>query len=147
MKDFVPWVAPISSLPPASEEEEEEDEMADLVHNFGAWKRKRGATFKQATDATPEVIGEVDQHPIGEGSDGQTIIVVDSPEMGFHGQSTFEAAPLADLGEFPRTHGEVREGIPLEHITSRPDETTSFRSGRSRLLLPDRLLLYSYLPS
>ena len=34
MEDFVPWVAPISSLPPASEEEEEEDEMADLVHNF-----------------------------------------------------------------------------------------------------------------
>ena len=35
---FVPWVSPISSHPPASEEEEDEDEMADLVHNFGARK-------------------------------------------------------------------------------------------------------------
>ena len=62
MEDFVPWVAPISSLPPASEEEEEEDEMDDLIHNFGVWKHKRGASFKRATDAIPEVIGEVDQH-------------------------------------------------------------------------------------
>ena len=53
MEDFVPWVAPISSRPTASEEEEEEDEMADLVHNFRAWKRKRGASFKKATDIAP----------------------------------------------------------------------------------------------
>ena len=44
--------------------------MADLVHNFDARKRKRGANFKRATDATPEVVGEVDQHLTGEGSDG-----------------------------------------------------------------------------
>ena len=36
VEDFIPWVAPISSLPPASEEEEEEDKMDDLVHNFSA---------------------------------------------------------------------------------------------------------------
>ena len=36
VEDFVPWVSPISSLPPARKEEEEEDEMANLVHNFGA---------------------------------------------------------------------------------------------------------------
>ena len=104
MEDFVPWVTPISSLPPASEEEEdeeEEDEMADLVHNFRARKRKRGASFKRATEVTLEVVGEVDQHPIGDGLDGQAIVIVDSPEMGFHGQSAFEAAPPADLGEVP----------------------------------------------
>ena len=67
VEDFIPWVALISSRPPASQEEEEEDEMADLVHNFGARKRKRGASFKRVTDATPEMVGEVDQHPIGEG--------------------------------------------------------------------------------
>ena len=71
MEDFIPWVAPISSLPPASEEEEEEDEMADLVHNFGARKRKWGASFKRAMDASPEVVGEADQHPTGEGSMGR----------------------------------------------------------------------------
>ena len=32
----------------------EEDEMVDLVHNFGARKRKRGASFKRTTGTTPE---------------------------------------------------------------------------------------------
>ena len=70
VEDFVPWVASILSLPfpPASEEEEEEDEMADLIHNFGARKRKRGSSFKRATDATPEVVSEADQHLTGGGS-------------------------------------------------------------------------------
>ena len=53
VEDFVSWVSPISSCPPAREEEEEDEEMADLVHNFGARKHKRGASFKRATGATP----------------------------------------------------------------------------------------------
>ena len=61
VEDFVPWVSLISSHPPAREEEEEEDEMDDLVHNFGAQKCKRGASFKRAADATLEVIGEASQ--------------------------------------------------------------------------------------
>ena len=40
VEDFIPWVAPISSLLPSSEEEEEEDEMADLIYNFGTRKHK-----------------------------------------------------------------------------------------------------------
>ena len=70
VEDFVPWVAPISSLPfpPTSEKEEEEDEMVDLIHNFGARKRKQGSSFKRATDATLEVVSEADQHLTGGGS-------------------------------------------------------------------------------
>ena len=146
MKDFVPWVAPKSSLPPASEEEEEEDEMVDLVHNFGARKRKRGASCKRETNATPEVVCEVDHHPTGEGSDGQAIVVVDSLEMGFHGQSASETAPTVDLEEVPRTHEDIRIGIPSNQISSLLDKATSSRSGRNRSLIPDLLLLYSYIP-
>ena len=120
--------------------------MADLVHNFGARKSKRGASFKRATDATPEVVGEVDQHLIGKGSDRQAMVVVDSLEMGFHGQSVPKTAPTTDLGEVHGTHEEVWEGIPLEQITSRPNKATSSRTGLSRLLLPNRLLLNSYIP-
>ena len=69
VEDFVPWVSPISSRPPAREEEGDEEEMVDLVHNFGARKHKRGANFKQATGATPEVAGEESQQPSGESSD------------------------------------------------------------------------------
>ena len=38
VEDFIPWVSPISSRPPAREEEEDEEEMVDLVHKFGAQK-------------------------------------------------------------------------------------------------------------
>ena len=95
MEDFVPWAAPISTRPLDSEEEkeEEEDEMADLVHNFGTQKLKRCANFKQATDATLEVVGEVDQHPTGEGSNGQAIVVVDLPEMVFMANRLLRPCP------------------------------------------------------
>ena len=61
--------------------------MVDLVHNFGLWKHKQGASFKRATDVTPEVVGEAKQHPTGGGSEEQAIVVMDSPEKGFLGQS------------------------------------------------------------
>ena len=81
--------------------------MADLVHNFGARKRKRGTGFKRATDATLEVVGEADEHPTGEGLDGQAIVVMESPEMGFHGQSAPETVLSTDLGEVSLTHAKV----------------------------------------
>ena len=43
--------------------------MANIIHNFGARKHKRGANFKRATDATPKVVGEADQHSAGGGSE------------------------------------------------------------------------------
>ena len=145
VEDFVHWVAPISShLPPSptSEEEEEEDEMADLVHNFP----KRGASFKRVTDSTPEVVGEADQHLTSRGSKGQAIVVMDSSEMGFHGQSTLKTALSTDLGEVPLTYEEVRDGIPSKETTSRSCKATSSRSEGRTPLLSHLLLLNSYIP-
>ena len=81
--------------------------MADLVHNFGARKRKRGASFKRATDATLKVTGEVSQQPTGESSDVHTIVVSDSLKMGFHGHSTSETALSVDSEEASPTHAKV----------------------------------------
>ena len=120
--------------------------MTDLVHNFGAQKCKRGASFKWAADAIPKAVGEADQDPTGGGSKEQAIVVIDSPKMGFHGKSASESVPMTDSREVPRTHEEVREGIPSGQITSWPDKATSSQSGCSRSLLLDRLLLYSYIP-
>ena len=146
VEDFVPWVSPISSLPPAREEEEEEDEMDDLVHNFAAWKRKRGASFKQAAGVTTELAGEASQPPSGERLDVQVIVISGSPDMGFHGQSASEIAPLVDLGEVSPTPVEAREDNPPEQITNRTDRAKATWAGRSRPLLHDRLLLNSYIP-
>ena len=112
MEDFIPWVLLISSCPPTRDEEERKDETANLIHNFGAQKRKRGANFKRATGAIPEVTGEASHQPSNESSDVQAIVVSNSPEMGFHGQSTLEIALSVDLGEVSLTHAKVREDIP-----------------------------------
>ena len=120
--------------------------MADLIHNFGAQKCKRGASFMQVTDVTHEVVGKATEHPTSEGSNGQAIVIMDSPEMGFHGQSVSKTEPSSDLREVPLTHEEVREDISLEQTTSRPAKATSSRFGRSRPLLLNWLLLYSYIP-
>ena len=47
------------------------------------------------------------QQLIGESSDVQAIVVLDLPEMGFHGQSASETALLVDLGEVVPIHAEV----------------------------------------
>ena len=90
--------------------------MADLVHNFGTRKRKQGANFKRVTNATLKVVGEADQHLTGEGLDGQVIVIMDSPKMGFHGQSASETVLLEDVGEGSLTHAEVWEGIPPSRL-------------------------------
>ena len=146
MEDFVPWVSPISSSPSAREEDEYEEEMADLVHNFGARKRKRCANFKRTTGDTPEVADEASQQPSSESSDVQAIVVSNSLKMGFHGQSASETTLLMDLGEASPTHAEVQEDIPSEQIAGWSDKAKSTQTGCSRLLLPDRLFLNSYIP-
>ena len=120
--------------------------MADLVHNFDARKHKRGDIFKRVTDATPEVVDEASQQPTGEGSYVQVIVILDSLEMGFHGQSASETTLSTNLGEVSLSHLEVQEDIPSEQITSQPDKATSTRARCSRSLLLDWLLLNSYIP-
>ena len=53
---------------------------------------------------------------------------------------------MVDVGEVSPTHADVQADIPLEQIAGRSDKAKSTRDGRSRLLLPDRLLLNSYIP-
>ena len=91
-------------------------------------------------------MGEVDQHSTGGGSEEQAIVVMDSLEMGFHGQPAMEAPNSADLEEVPLTHEEARVDIPSEQTASRPAKAMSPWAGCSRPLLHDRLLLYSYIP-
>ena len=114
VEDFFPWVTPISSLPPVSEEEEQEDKMADPIHNFGARKRKQGASFKGAADVTAELADDAGQPASGEDLDMQAIVISGLPEMGFHGQLALETTLSVDSGEVTPAHAEVREDNPPE---------------------------------
>ena len=76
----------------------------------------------------------------------QAIVVSASPKMGIHGQSASETTLMVDLGEVSPTYAEVQEDILSEQIVGRSDKAKSTQAGRSRQLLPDRLLLNSYIP-
>ena len=91
-----------------------------MIHSDHARKRKRGASFNWTADVTPEVMGESDQHLDGGGSGEQVIVVMDSLEIGFHGQPAMETAHLSDLEEVPPSHEEARGNIPSEQTASRP---------------------------
>ena len=93
------------------------------------------------------MVGEVDHHPTDDGLNVQAIPVSDSPEMPFHGQSAPETALLMDLREVSPTHTGVQKDIPSKQVTSQPDKATSTRTGHSRPLLPDWLLVNSYIPA
>ena len=71
---------------------------------------------------------------------------MDLLEIGFHSQLASETTLSTDLGEVPLTHEKVWKCIPFEQITNQPDKPMSSRSGLSRPLLPDRILLNSYIP-
>ena len=82
-------------------------------------------------------------------SSSETAFLVDLGEVsstGFHGQSASELAPLVESGEVSPTPMEVREDIPLVQVVGRSDRVKFTLAGRSRSLLPDRLLLNSYIP-
>ena len=53
---------------------------------------------------------------------------------------------MGDFGEVSPTHVEVQEEIPSEQIAGWSDKAKSTQAGLSRSLLPDRLLLNSYIP-
>ena len=90
--------------------------------------------------------GEASQQPSSKSSDVQAIVISDTLEMGFHGQSASETALLMDSGEVSPTHAEVPEDIPSEQITGQSDKAKSTQAEHNRSLLPDRLLLNSYIP-
>ena len=52
-------------------------------------------------------MGEAEQYSAGGGSEEQAIVVMDSPEMSFHGQPAVETGPSANLEEVPLTHEEA----------------------------------------
>ena len=93
------------------------------------------------------MVGKATEHTTGEGLNGQAIVIMYSPEMGFHDQSSSKTVLFADLGEVSLSHTEVWEGIPSKQITSRPDKATSSWSRRIRSLLLDWVLLNSHIPA
>ena len=95
--------------------------MDDLVHNFASRKRKRGASFRQAVDATVEVASEASEPPSNGRSDLQEIVILGSPEMGFHSQPALENATMMESGDASPTPAAIQVVLHPEQTASQSD--------------------------
>ena len=129
------------------EEEEEEDEVFGLIQNFAARKRKRDASLEQDADVVPEVAGGSDQPCPDGGSEVQAIVISGSPEMGLNDQPTLRNVTLAKSREASPVPAAIQVVHHPEQAASQSDRAKYTRAGLKRSLLPDRMLVNSYLPS
>ena len=120
--------------------------MSDLIHNFAARKQKRDASLEKAADALPEVDGGSGQPRLTKGSEVQAIVILGSPEMGLNDQLALENITLAESREASPVPAAIQVVHPSEQAVGQSDRAKYIQAGRRGPLLPDRILLNSYLP-
>ena len=74
-----------------------------------------------------------------------TIIISSSPEMGLNDQSDLENVALAEFEEVFPAPAMIQVVHPLKQAAGQSDKAKYTQTGRKRPLLPDRMLLNSYL--
>ena len=82
----------------------------------------------------------------GEGSDVQAIVISSSPEMDLNDQPALENTTLVESREASPTPVMIQVIHPPEQVSGRPERPLYTQAEHSRPLLPDQLLLNSYLP-
>ena len=80
------------------------------------------------------------------GSEIQTIVIPASPEMGSNDQPSSEDIACEELREEAPIPPALQVVHPPERAESRPSVAKLTLTGRKKPLLPDRILLNSYLP-
>ena len=90
------------------------------------------------------MVGGSGQPRLDEGSEVQAIVISGSPEMGLNDHSTLENVTLAKSREASRVPAAIQVVHPPKQAVGQPDRYT--QTGRRRPMLPDRMLLNSYLP-
>ena len=144
VEDFIPWVHSDPSRPSLSEEEEEEEEeMTRLLDRYAARKRKRQ---EEAEREAERAEGSV-RPPMDGGSKIQRIMIPASPEMRSSDQLGSEDIAREDLREEAPITPALQVVHPSERPESHPGAARLVLTGRKKSLLPDRILLNSYLPS
>ena len=144
VKDFIPWVCPKPSWPFAleEEEEEEEEEMKGLLDRYATRKRKRQEDAEREADW----VEGSSRLPTDVGLEMQEIVIRSFSEMGSSDQLGPEDVALEETRVDTPIPPALQVIHPLDRPESHPDIAKLAQAGRKRLLLPDRILLNSYLP-
>ena len=116
--------------------------MTGLLDRYVARKWKWQKSFEREADQTK---GSNRLSTDG-GSEMQTIIIPASPEMGSSDQPGPEGVALGELREVTPIPPTLQVIHPPNRAESRSDMAKHAQARRKKPLLPDRILLNSYLP-
>ena len=142
VKDFVPWAYPESSWPSDVKEGEEEEEMTGLLDRYVARKRKR----QESTERGPDQVEGSSRLATDGDSEMQEIVITGSPEIGSSDRPGPEDIALGEPREATPILPALQAIHPPDWAESQPDMPKLARTGSKRSLLPDQILLNSYLP-
>ena len=120
--------------------------MSGLVHNFAARKQKRDAMLEQSADVVPEgARGSIQPCP-DRGSEVKAIVISSSPEMSVDVQPAMGNFTLEESREGSLVPAALQVVHPPEQATGQVDRAKYTWASRRKPLLPDRMLVNSYLP-
>ena len=120
--------------------------MSDLAYNFASRKRKRDAILEQAVDVVPEVARGSSQPGPDGGSEVQAIVISSSPKMSFNDQPVTRKVTMEESRELSPVPATLQVVHPPEEATGKLDRAKYTWTDRRKQLLPDHMLINSYLP-
>ena len=146
VSDFIPWVPPGSSQP-SNLEEGEEEQMTGLVNCYAARKRKRQENVEQRFEAIVDQADGSSRPSTGGSSEVHAIIILGSPETGsINRLNILENAP-GEWGVVASISPTLQIIPPSIQVGSQPGRFEFTRTGLKGPLLPNWILMNSYLPA
>ena len=116
--------------------------MTGLLDHYAARKRK----WEEEAEREAEGTGGSVRPLMDGGLEIQTIVILASPEMGSNDQPGSENIACEELREEALIPSALQVVHPSERMESRPGATGLALTRRKRPLLPDQILINSYLP-
>ena len=120
--------------------------MSGLVHNFASRKRKRDVILEQATNVVPERARGLSQPCLDRGSEVQAIVILGSPKMSVDNQPAMGNITLEESREASPVPAALQVVHLPEQATSQLDRAKYTQTSHRKPLLPNRMLVNSYLP-
>ena len=124
------------------EEEKEEEEITRLLDRYAIRKRKR----QESSEREPDWAEGLNRSTTDGDSEMQAIVIPSSPKMGSGDRPGLEDVSLGELREATLIPFALQVIHPLDWVESHPYMPKLAQAGGKRPLLPDRILLNSYLP-
>ena len=145
-EDFIPWVSAEHEGPQDLEEEEREERMTGLLDRYAACKRKQRLSSDSESNIDPAQTAGPSQPAAEGGSEGQVIIIPDSPESGPIDQTEQAGVARLDSKEADPVPSALQVIPSFDRDEGQPSRLKFMRSELPRPTLPEQIITNCYAP-